>query len=63
MKNKEQARTTAGVWMTPSGYNAGAQATFSVPDSIVINEIMYHPISGNDEFVNSRQRYMAMCRG
>jgi len=42
VKNKAQARTADGDWMTPANYNAGAQAAFSVPDSVVINEIMYH---------------------
>ena len=42
VKNREQARTAAGDWMTPSSYNAGAQAVFAVPDSIVVSEIMYH---------------------
>lgn len=42
VKNKPQARTSQGAWMTPASYNAGGQAVFSVPDSIVINEIMYH---------------------
>ena len=42
VKNKAQARTTSATWLTPASLNAGAQAVFSVPDSIVINEIMYH---------------------
>jgi hypothetical protein len=42
VKNKAQARTSGGEWMTPANYNAGTQATFSVPDSVVINEVMYH---------------------
>ncbi|MDB6071739.1 MAG: phosphoenolpyruvate synthase, partial [Verrucomicrobiales bacterium] len=41
VKTRDQARTAAGAWMSPSSYQAGAQAVFTVPDSIVINEIMY----------------------
>lgn len=42
VKNKPQARNSTGHWMTPSSYNAGAQAGFNVPDTLVISEIMYH---------------------
>jgi hypothetical protein len=42
VKNREQARTVDKAWKTPSSYQSGGQALFSIPDSIVINEIMYH---------------------
>jgi hypothetical protein len=41
IKNKSQARTGSGVWQTPAASTAGGANTFSIPDSIVINEIMY----------------------
>ena len=41
VKLQDQARTPDGVWMAPSSYQAGGLAVFTVPDSIVINEIMY----------------------
>ncbi|MES2707960.1 MAG: lamin tail domain-containing protein [Verrucomicrobiota bacterium] len=42
MKNRAQARNADGRWLTPSALNPGGEATFAVPDSVVINEIMYH---------------------
>lgn len=42
IKNRDQARTTAGVWQTPNAATPGGANTFSIPNSIVINEIMYH---------------------
>ncbi|MEO7319271.1 MAG: lamin tail domain-containing protein, partial [Chthoniobacteraceae bacterium] len=42
VKNRAQARDTAGRWLTPSATTPGGANTFSVPDAIVINEIMYH---------------------
>ncbi len=41
IKTKAQARTSAGVWQTPSASTPGAANTFVIPNSIVINEIMY----------------------
>ncbi len=41
VKNRPQARTPSGTWQTPLAHQPGAPATFAVPDSIVINEIMY----------------------
>lgn len=41
VKNRAQARTAAGAWQTPSAPTAGVANTFSIPDSIVINEIMF----------------------
>ena len=42
VKNRAQARDATGRWLTPSAATPGAVNTFSVPDAIVINEIMYH---------------------
>ena len=40
--NRDKARTPSGSWAVPSSLNPGGTAVFSIPDSIVINEIMYH---------------------
>ncbi len=42
VKNRRQARDAAGRWLTPTAATPGGTNTFSVPDAIVINEIMYH---------------------
>lgn len=42
IKNAAQARDASGRWRTPSTPTAGTANTFSIPDSIVINEIMYN---------------------
>lgn len=42
MKKRPQARDGGGRWLTPSSLNPGGEASFSVPDAVVINEIMYH---------------------
>ena len=41
-KGKAQARTSAGVWQTPNTSTPGVTNSFSIPNSIVINEIMYN---------------------
>ena len=42
IKNAAQARDASGRWRTPSAPTAGTANTFSIPDSIVINELMYN---------------------
>jgi Lamin Tail Domain/CotH kinase protein len=42
VKNAAQARDADGRWLVPSAGTPGTANTFSVPDSVVINEIMYH---------------------
>ena len=42
VKNRAQARNAAGNWLTPNATTPGGANTFSIPDAIVINEIMYH---------------------
>ena len=42
VKNRPQARMASGAWATPSALNPGGDPAFSIPDSVVINEIMYH---------------------
>ena len=42
VKLAAQARDASGRWRTPSAPTAGTSNTFSIPDSIVINEIMYN---------------------
>ncbi len=39
---RDQARNPDGKWMTPASWQPGGPAVFSIPDSIVINELMYH---------------------
>ena len=40
--SRAQARDSSGKWLTPNAETPGSTNTFSIPTTVVINEIMYH---------------------
>lgn len=62
VKNRAQARAASGAWMTPTTYNAGAQAAFVVSDAVVINEIMYHhhPVTLETGTTDNAEEYVEL---
>jgi hypothetical protein len=42
VRTRGRARTTEGAWQVPDSATPGSVNSFSIPDSIVINEIMYN---------------------